>query len=184
MHRTDTSGTVSWQYLVQFSRSVVSDSLWPQTIFRFTPYLGIFYGGHVLTCRDFCTSARFTVWGKHFCPFFSSPTLLECPYCITLLTPLVFKTAYFCTSLVVQWLRTYLPVQGTQVQSLVQEDCTHTTGQLSLCAMTTEPVYPRAHALQQERPLQWEAHAAKSSPHWPQLQKAQAKHYLIINYWL
>ena len=39
------------------------------------------------------------------------------------------------TSLVVQWLRIHLPVQGTQVQSLVRED---PAGQLSLCATNTE----------------------------------------------
>ena len=36
-------------------------------------------------------------------------------------------------------------------------------GQLSLCATTTMPM-PRACALQQEKPLQWEACATKSSP--------------------
>ena len=39
-------------------------------------------------------------------------------------------------SLVVQWLRIHLPMQGTQVQSLVRED---PAGQLSLCATTAEP---------------------------------------------
>ena len=43
------------------------------------------------------------------------------------------------TSLV-QWLRIRLPVQGTQVRSLVQEDST--------CHGAPEPVCPRAHALQ------------------------------------
>ena len=37
------------------------------------------------------------------------------------------------TSLVAQWLRIHLPMQGTQVQCLVQEDPT------CLCATTTEP---------------------------------------------
>ena len=36
------------------------------------------------------------------------------------------------TSLVVQWLRIHLPMQGTQVQSLVWEDST--------CRGTTKPV--------------------------------------------
>ena len=39
---------------------------------------------------------------------------------------------------VVQWLRILLPVQGTWVQSLVQEDSI-CMKQLSLCARTTEP---------------------------------------------
>ena len=37
------------------------------------------------------------------------------------------------TSLVVQWLRVYLPLQGTQVQSLVREDPT--------CLRATQPVH-------------------------------------------
>ena len=41
------------------------------------------------------------------------------------------------TSLVVQWLRIPLPMQGTQVQSLLQEDST-CHGATSLCATTTE----------------------------------------------
>ena len=36
-------------------------------------------------------------------------------------------------SLVVQWLRIHLPMQGTQVQSLVQEDST--------CCRATKPMY-------------------------------------------
>ena len=102
------------------------------------------------------------------------------------------------TSLVAQWLRICLPMQGTQVQSLALEDptcrraikpvrhnywaCALEPGShnywaclpqllkstsprarvpqlLSLCAATTEAHAPRAHALQQEKPLQWEARA-------------------------
>ena len=37
------------------------------------------------------------------------------------------------TSLVVQWLRIYLPTQGTRVQSLVQEDST--------CQRAIKPMY-------------------------------------------
>ena len=40
-------------------------------------------------------------------------------------------------SLVVQWLRICLPMQGTRVQSLVWEDCT-CHGELSPCAAATE----------------------------------------------
>ena len=49
-------------------------------------------------------------------------------------------------------------------------------GQLSLCAMTSEPVCPRAHAVQQEKLPQWEAWAPqlKSSPHSGQLKEAHA----------
>ena len=65
------------------------------------------------------------------------------------------------TSLVVQWLRIRLPMQGTQVWALVQDNAT--------CCRATKPVRhnywacvpqllkPRAHAPQQEKPPQWEA---------------------------
>ena len=66
-----------------------------------------------------------------------------------------------------------LPVLGTQVPSLVQEDI--------MCQGTTKPVYhnywacvPRACPPQQEKPPQWEVCAAKleSSPCPLQLEKA------------
>ena len=48
-------------------------------------------------------------------------------------------------SLVEQWLRIRLPMQGTQVRAPVRE-IPHAAEQLSLCAATTEPVLysPRA----------------------------------------
>ena len=62
------------------------------------------------------------------------------------------------TSLVVQWLSIFLPMQGTWAWSLVQED--------SPCHGTIKPEHhnysawaSRAHALQQEKPPQYEAHA-------------------------
>ena len=61
-------------------------------------------------------------------------------------------------SLVVQWLRICLPVQGIWVPSLVREDLT--------CRGATKPesrnywsLVPKAHALQQEKPPQCEAKA-------------------------
>ena len=58
-------------------------------------------------------------------------------------------------SLLMQWMGTHLPMQGTQVPSLVQEDFT-----------ATKPVHhidwaymPRACAPQEGKPLRWEAHA-------------------------
>ena len=62
-------------------------------------------------------------------------------------------------------------------------------GQLSLCATTTEPALqspwiaateahaPRVCGPQQEKPVEWEAHALQleSSPHSPQVQKACAE---------
>ena len=62
------------------------------------------------------------------------------------------------TSLVAQWSGIRLPMQGTRVRSLVQEDPTchgATKPQLlSPHAATTEARAPRARALQQEKPLQ------------------------------
>ena len=59
-------------------------------------------------------------------------------------------------SLVAQWLRICLPMQGTQVQAVVQGDPT--------CHGATKPVghnywarAPRARAPQQEKPPRWEA---------------------------
>ena len=89
----------------------------------------------------------------------------------------VLNKYLFRISLVAQWLRILLPMQGTRVQALVQEDLT--------CRGATKPVrhnywdcaleptshsywspraaiielrVPRARAPQQEKPLQWEAH--------------------------
>ena len=66
-------------------------------------------------------------------------------------------------SLVVQWLRIRLPMQGTWVRALVREDPT--------CRRATTPEshnywarVPRAHALQQEKPPQWEARALQRRP--------------------
>ena len=79
-------------------------------------------------------------------------------------------------SLVAQWLRICLPMQGTRVRALGQEDptCRRATKPMHhnywACALelashnywsphatTTEAHVPRAHAPQQEKPLQWEA---------------------------
>ena len=53
------------------------------------------------------------------------------------------------TSLVAQWIGIHLPMQGTGVQSLIQEDST--------CRVAAEPVQllkPTACALQEEKPPQ------------------------------
>ena len=48
---------------------------------------------------------------------------------------------------------------------------------LSPCATTTKPTCPRARALQQEKPPQWEAHTEpERSPCWPQPGKAHRQH--------
>ena len=78
------------------------------------------------------------------------------------------------TSLAVQRLRMRLSMQRTQVQSLVQEDST-CHGASRPNATAAEPMYPRARALKQEKPLQWTpprlSTTAKSSPRLPQLGK-------------
>ena len=57
------------------------------------------------------------------------------------------KLALIWTSLMVQWLRIHLPIQGTQVWSLAwkdtRKDTSHTARQLSPCTTTTEATYTR-----------------------------------------
>ena len=61
-------------------------------------------------------------------------------------------------SLVVQWLRIHFAMQGTLVQSLVQEDPTCLgAGEQAPVPQLLKPAHPRACALQQEGPLQSEA---------------------------
>ena len=81
-------------------------------------------------------------------------------------TQLGFRKGHPWTSLVIHCIGILLPMQGTRVQSLVLEDSTcHRATKtlepqlLSLRATTTEAGVPRACALQQEKPLQWKAHA-------------------------
>ena len=78
-------------------------------------------------------------------------------------------------SLVAQWLRIRLPMQGTRVWALVREDptCHGATKPLrhNYWACALEPAShnywacePRAHALQQEKQLQWETCAQQWRP--------------------
>ena len=75
------------------------------------------------------------------------------------------------TSLVVRWLRILLPMQGTQVRSLIREDPT--------CCRATKPMPHNygAPLLQQEKPLQGEACALhlEGSPRGLQLEKVCAQ---------
>ena len=94
---------------------------------------------------------------------------------------ILFLRNYVRASLVVQWLRIHLTMQGTWVRALVWEDptCCGATKLVyhnywactlepvshnywSLCATTTEAHAPRARAPQEEKSLQWEACA----PQW------------------
>ena len=65
-----------------------------------------------------------------------------------------------------QWLRIRLPMQGTQVQALVQEDPTYCGASKPVShnywahvPHLLKPVCSTARAPQQEKPLQWEARA-------------------------
>ena len=94
----------------------------------------------------------------------------------------------FQASLVTQWLRIRLTMQETRVRALVWENptCHGATKPVShnywACALEPashnywihapqllKPAHPRAHALQQEKPPQWEARAPQwrvaSAPH-------------------
>ena len=72
-------------------------------------------------------------------------------------------------SLVGQWLRIRLPMQGTQIESLIKED--------PLASGQSEAQVPRAGALQRQKPRQWDAcpPQPERSPRLPQLAKARAR---------
>ena len=76
----------------------------------------------------------------------------------------------------VQWLGIHLPMQGTWARAWSGK-ISQAVGQLGPCTTTTEPVLPRALALQWERPPQGDAckQQLESSPHSPQLEKACAQ---------
>ena len=77
----------------------------------------------------------------------------------TILTYYAFqKTFNLRTWLVVQWLRILLPMQGTQVWSLVQEDST-SHGATKPESQNDWACAPGACARQQEDPPQWEVRA-------------------------
>ena len=62
----------------------------------------------------------------------------ESPQAATLTPNAAFKNPSPGASLMAQWLRIHLPMQGTRVQSLVWEN-PHAAEQLSPCTTTTEP---------------------------------------------
>ena len=83
-----------------------------------------------------------------------------------------------------QWLRIRLPMQGTWVRALVQEDptcCGATKPRepqlLSPCATTTEAHMPTAHAPQQREATAMRSlrTTVKSSPRSPQPEKARTQ---------
>ena len=82
------------------------------------------------------------------------------------------------TSLVVQWLRVCLPVQGVWEDSWSGK-IPRAAGQLSLCAATTEPsgLEPLLHHKRNqcsEKPENSQT-ARKGRPHWLQLEKARTQ---------
>ena len=101
------------------------------------------------------------------------PTLITLEKSLILKYPLIlycFLKIILWTSLVAEWLRIRLPVQGTRVRALVQEDHTCSGATKPVChnywACALEPVshncwarVSRARAAQQEKPPQWEARA-------------------------
>ena len=129
-------------------------------------------------------------WGFHFqlweelCMINGMPSYKHWPFvwlpssCVPLLwwETSVFKKQRLEASLVVQWLRIHLPMQGTWVRALVREDPTCHGATKPVChnywacaleptnhnywsprSTTTEAHTPRVRALPQEKPLQWEA---------------------------
>ena len=74
----------------------------------------------------------------------------------------LFRNRSTGTSLVAQWLRIHLPMQGTRVRALVREDptCLGATKPVrhNYWACALEPVSHNywAHTPQQEKPAQWE----------------------------
>ena len=75
------------------------------------------------------------------------------------------------TSLMVQWLRVCLPMQGTLVRSLVQES-PRTTGQLSPCATTPEAWAPQSLC---STTMKSPHTQLESSPRLPQPEKARTQ---------
>jgi len=76
------------------------------------------------------------------------------------------------TSMVVQWLRICLLMQGIQVQSLVWEDPTGLRATKSMQPQLLSQC-SKAHALQQEKAPQWEAWAPQREKSPPTATKAQ-----------
>ena len=105
---------------------------------------------HAICSNMDATRDYHTKWSK-------SERERQIPYDITYMWNLKYGTG---ASLVAQWLRVCLPMQGTRVQALVWEDptCRRATGPVShncwACASG-------ACAPQQERPWQWKARAPR-----------------------
>ena len=95
-----------------------------------------------------------------------SLSVLAKPGYLCLLLQLIWDTVYrkqSRASLVAQWWIISLPMQGTQVWSPIQENATchgeakPMSHNYSAHMLQLKPACPRACALQQEKPLKWEA---------------------------
>ena len=73
------------------------------------------------------------------------------------------KNLPFVTSLVEQQIKIHKPMQRTRVQSLVPENAT-CWGATKPMNHATEARAPKAHARQQEKPLQWESSSHSLQP--------------------
>ena len=81
------------------------------------------------------------------------------------------------TSLVFQWLRICLPMQmGTWGFDPWSRKIPDAVGQLNPCITTAEACAPRACALQQEAPPQWEIHATTTTASSPSSLKLEKAH--------
>ena len=90
------------------------------------------------------------------------------------------QTALPRAPLVVQWLAVCFAMQGTPLQTLVKEDPTG-YGATKAVSRKAKVFCPRARAPQQEKPLEWKAHAPQleSSPCSLQLEKAYMRPWHI-----
>ena len=112
---------------------------------------------HLNNPRDFGGYSRKETQGKvNFLPVRALESALKG---VTIYWERQYRNIAWGTFLVVQWLIIHLPMQGTQVWTLVWED--------PICHGVTKPMH------QQEKPLKWEAHTLQleGSPGFPQLEK-------------
>ena len=89
----------------------------------------------------------------NFLSLFSCPSIVLQYFLLSTPKFTFFLNCWSEISLVVQWLRIRLPIQGTRVRSLVRQLRSHMPqGNLSLHTASTEPVCSGAHAPQLESP--------------------------------
>ena len=82
------------------------------------------YHKHPWTHHPSSVTSNITLFVSSPLFFFGQSLIKQIPDMSFHSTTMQFKKAIFGTSLVAQWLRIHLPMQGTWVQALVQEDPT------------------------------------------------------------